>query len=88
MPRQARRPVRDRIIGETRGNPLALLELSHGMSRLNGRGFRPSLTGDLTGRVEERFLRRVTRLPEPTQRLILLAAAEPLGDAALLWRAA
>jgi len=89
MPGRLDDQVRDRIIGETRGNPLALLELSHGMSRLErAGGFRPSLTGDLTGRVEERFLRRVTRLPEPTQRLILLAAAEPLGDAALLWRAA
>ena len=89
MPGRLDDQVRDRIIGETRGNPLALLELSHGMSRSErAGGFRPSLTGDLTGRVEERFLRRVTRLPEPTQRLILLAAAEPLGDAALLWRAA
>ena len=81
--------VRDRIIGETRGNPLALLELSQGMSRSErAGGFPPPRAADLTDQVEERYLRRVTRLPEPTQRLILLAAAEPLGDAALLWRAA
>jgi DNA-binding CsgD family transcriptional regulator len=81
--------VRDRIIGETRGNPLALLELSQGMSRSErAGGFPPPRAADLAGRLEERYLRRVTRLPEPTQRLILLAAAEPLGDAALLWRAA
>ena len=81
--------VRDRIIGETRGNPLALLELSQGMSRSErAGGFPPPRAADLAGQVEERYLRRVTRLPEPTQRLILLAAAEPLGDAALLWRAA
>jgi DNA-binding CsgD family transcriptional regulator len=81
--------VRDRIIGETRGNPLALLELSQGMSRSErAGGFPPPRAADLASQVEERYLRRVTRLPEPTQRLILLAAAEPLGDAALLWRAA
>ena len=42
----------------------------------------------VTGRIEQSFLRRVTPLPEVTQRLLLLAAAEPVGDPALLWRAA
>ena len=89
MPGRLDDRVRDRIIGETRGNPLALQELSRGMSRSErAGGFPPLRTGGLTGRVEERYLRRVARLPEPTRRLILLAAAEPLGDAALLWRAA
>ena len=81
--------IRDRIIGETGGNPLALLELSQGMSRSErAGGFGPLPAGRLTDEVEERYLRRAAGLPEPTQRLILLAAAEPLGDAALLWRAA
>jgi DNA-binding NarL/FixJ family response regulator len=81
--------VRDRIIGETRGNPLALVQLSQGMKQAErAGGFVPPTTGDLPSRMEERYLRRVAALPEPTQRLILLAAAEPLGDAALLWRAA
>ena len=81
--------VRDRIIGETRGNPLALLELSQGMSRSErAAGFPAPRALDLAGQVEQRYVRRAARLPEPTQRLVLLAAAEPLGDAALLWRAA
>ncbi|ADJ47394.1 LuxR family transcriptional regulator fused with ATPase domain [Amycolatopsis mediterranei S699] len=81
--------VRDRIVGETRGNPLGLLELSRGMSRSErAGGFPPPGTGHLTGRVEARYLKRVNRLPKPTRHLVLVAAAEPLGDAALLWRAA
>jgi DNA-binding CsgD family transcriptional regulator len=81
--------VRDRLIAETRGNPLALAELSQGMSRSErAGGFAPRAAIDLPSRLEERYLQRVTGLPEATQRLMLLAAADPLGDAALLWRAA
>ena len=81
--------VRDRIIAETGGNPLALVELSQRMSPSErAGGFAPPAASDLPSRLEERYLRRVAGLPEATQRLMLLAAAEPLGDAALLWRAA
>ena len=81
--------VRDRIVVETRGNPLALVDLSRRMSPSErAGGFAPPAAGDLPNRLEERYLRRVGVLPEATQRLMLLAAAEPLGDAALLWRAA
>jgi DNA-binding CsgD family transcriptional regulator len=81
--------VRDRIIAETRGNPLALVELSQRTSPAErAGGFAPPAAGDLPSRIEERYLRRVAELPVATQRLILLAAAEPLGDATLLWRAA
>lgn len=81
--------VRDRIVAETRGNPLALLELPRGMSsaELAG-GFALPDTGDLPGQIEKHYLRRVTALPEATGRLMLVAAADPVGDAALLWRAA
>jgi DNA-binding CsgD family transcriptional regulator len=82
-------PVRVRIIAESGGNPLALLELPHAatVAELAG-GFGVAAPLALAGRIEQSFLRRVHRLPEPTQRLLLLAAAEPLGDPALLWRAA
>jgi DNA-binding CsgD family transcriptional regulator/tetratricopeptide (TPR) repeat protein len=81
--------VRDRIVVETRGNPLALVDLSRRMSPSErAGGFAPPAAGDLPSRLEERYLREVAGLPEATQRLMLLAAAEPLGDAALLWRAA
>ena len=74
--------VRDRIIAETGGNPLALVELSQRMSPAErAGGFAPPAAGDLPSRLEERYLRRVAELPEATQRLMLLAAAEPLGDA-------
>jgi DNA-binding CsgD family transcriptional regulator len=81
--------VRDRIIAETGGNPLALVELSQRMSPgERAGGFAPPVEIDLPSRLEEQYLRRVAELPVATQRLVLLAAAEPLGDATLLWRAA
>ncbi len=81
--------VRDRIVAETGGNPLALLELPRVMSaaELAG-GFAVPTSTTLSGHIEDLYVRRLRALPEPTQRLMLLAAAEPTGDAALLWRAA
>ncbi|GAA3049522.1 LuxR family transcriptional regulator [Pseudonocardia yunnanensis] len=81
--------VRDRIVAETRGNPLALLELPHGLTpaQLAG-GVVVSGTGTLAGQIEENYRRRLAALPAETQRLVLVAAAEPLGDPVLLWRAA
>src|SRR4051812_43657882 len=81
--------VRDRIIAETRGNPLALLDLPGSLSaaELAG-GFEPLAGTDLSRHLEDRYLQRAAELPEPTQRLLLLAAAEPMGDATLVWRAA
>ncbi|MDA0158866.1 AAA family ATPase [Solirubrobacter ginsenosidimutans] len=80
--------VRDRLVGETDGNPLALLELSRRMTaaELAG-GFELPGAGGLTAQLEDRYVRRVGELPEETQRLMLLAAAEPLADAALVLRA-
>jgi DNA-binding NarL/FixJ family response regulator len=81
--------VRDRIVAETRGNPLALTELSRGSTpaELAG-GFRLPNGVALEGRIEESFQRRLDALPGDSRRLLLLAAAEPVGDAVLLWRAA
>ena len=81
--------VQDRIVAETRGNPLALLELPRGLTggELAG-GFALPGTGTLAGQIERSFVRRVEALPEQTRRLLLIAAAEPVGDGALLWRAA
>ena len=79
--------VRDRIVAETRGNPLALLELPRGSTsaELAG-GF--GLPGALSGHIEASFLRRFETLPPASQRLSLIAAAEPLGEPTLVWRAA
>jgi DNA-binding CsgD family transcriptional regulator len=81
--------VVDRFIAETRGNPLALLELPSGMTpgQVAG-GFGRPLSVDLPGRIEESFRRRRETLPEDTQLLLLVAAAEPAGDPAVVWRAA
>jgi DNA-binding CsgD family transcriptional regulator len=81
--------VRDRIVAETGGNPLALLELPRRMSaaELAG-GFEIPRSADLPGHLEDHYVRRIAELPEATRRLILLAAADPEGDATLLWRAA
>jgi DNA-binding CsgD family transcriptional regulator len=81
--------VRDRIISETRGNPLALLDLPRNVSAtvLAG-GFELVAAIDLPRHLENHYLERAGELPEATQRLLLLAAAEPVGDATLVWRAA
>jgi DNA-binding CsgD family transcriptional regulator len=80
--------VRDRIVAETRGNPLALLELPRGLTpgELAG-GFGLPTTGALSGRIERSFLRRFDALAPDSRRLLLTAAAEPVGDVPLLWRA-
>ncbi|HEY4427589.1 MAG TPA: AAA family ATPase [Solirubrobacteraceae bacterium] len=81
--------VRERIVAETRGNPLALLELPRGLTttQLAG-GFGVLDALGLSGRIEDSFRRRLAGLPADTQRLLLVAAAEPVGDPLLVWRAA
>jgi DNA-binding CsgD family transcriptional regulator len=81
--------VRDQIVNETRGNPLALLELPRGLApaELAG-GFGLPAAMPLSGRIEESFRRRLDRLPAETRRLLQVAAADPVGDPALVWRAA
>jgi len=81
--------VRDRIVAETRGIPLAILEVPRDVSatELAG-GFWISGKRSSAAAIEESFVRRIHSLPEPTQRLLLVAAAEPVGDAALFLRAA
>jgi hypothetical protein len=81
--------VRDQIVTEARGNPLALLELPRGVTpaELAG-GFGLPGAVPLSGRIEESFRRRLDALPAETRRLLQLAAADPVGDPVLLWRAA
>ena len=81
--------VRDRIIADTHGNPLALLELTKGLTaaELTG-GFGVSHAVPLDGRIEESFRRQLEALPAQTRRLVQLAAADPSGDPVLVWRAA
>ena len=81
--------VRDRIVAETNGNPLALLELPRGLSptQLAG-GFGLVGAQAVPARIEEGFRRRLEALPADTRSLLLVAAAEPAGDPVLVWRAA
>ena len=81
--------VRDRILEETRGNPLALIELPRGLTpaELAG-GFGLPEARRLASRIEHTFVKRVRKLPRDAQLLLLTAAAEPLGDLSLLWHAA
>jgi len=81
--------VRDRILGEAGGNPLALLELPRGGTTIAvAGGFGLPLGTPLTSRIEQGFVRQLESFPADTRRLLLLAAAEPVGDVMLLWRAA
>ena len=82
--------MRDRILGEAGGNPLALLELPRARSdesRSRAASGCPS-ERPLTNRIEQGFVRQLEPLPAETRQLLLLAAAEPVGDVPLLWRAA
>ncbi|KAB2977384.1 AAA family ATPase [Streptomyces sp. SS1-1] len=77
--------IRDRVIAEARGNPLALLELPHdGVEEETAVGAVPHGPQRVTGRIERSYLARARSLPAPTQRLLLAAAAEPVGDVSLL----
>ena len=89
MPGPLDERVRTRILGETGGNPLALIELPRGLTpaELAG-GFGLPDARPLAGRIEHTFLQRAQTLPRDTQLLLLTAAAEPVGDLGLLWRAA
>lgn len=77
-----------RIVAETGGNPLALLEIPRGLSpaELAG-GFALPTSGPLSSQIEDSFLRRIRALPADTRRALLIAAADPVGDLALLRRA-
>ncbi|MEU6238388.1 ATP-binding protein, partial [Kitasatospora sp. NPDC047058] len=80
--------VRDRIVAETGGNPLALLELPRGLSPAElAFGFGGPGAGPVATRVEDGFRRRVDALPADTRALLLVAAVEPVGDGPLLWHA-
>jgi DNA-binding CsgD family transcriptional regulator len=81
--------VRRRFIEETHGNPLALLELCRGLGTADlAGGFALPDAGDLPKRIEDQYMERLSRLPGVVQRLVLLAAADPVGDSALILRAA
>jgi DNA-binding CsgD family transcriptional regulator len=81
--------VRDRIVAEAHGNPLALLELPRGLTAAELAGwFGVPGAAAAPGGVDESFRRRAEALPPEAQRLLLLAAADPLGDSTLVWRAA
>lgn len=82
--------VRDRILTESGGNPLALLELPRGLSAAElAFGGGTAATGrPLVQRLEERFLRQLIPLPRRSRQLLLTAAADPVGDLSLLWHAA
>jgi DNA-binding CsgD family transcriptional regulator len=80
--------VRDRIIAETRGNPLALIELPRGLTAAElAFGFGGHMGVTLANRLEQGFQRQIMELPPDTRRLLLTAAVEPVGDVTLLWRA-
>src|ERR1700677_2918408 len=81
--------VRDRIVAETRGNPLALLELVRGVTPMElAGGFGLPGAAPIAGSIEDSFRRRVDALPPGIRRLLLVAAADPTGDPDLVWRAA
>ncbi|MFI5612133.1 AAA family ATPase [Amycolatopsis sp. NPDC051903] len=81
--------VRDRIVAETRGNPLALVELPKGLSPTElAEGFALAGATTIPGRIEQRYRERLAHLDADTTTLLLVAAVEPLGDPVPLWRAA
>src|SRR4051794_35919110 len=89
LPARLDERVLERIVAETHGNPLALLELPRGLTPAQlagGFGLPPALP--LSASIEESFARRLAGLPGDARRLLLLAAADPVGDPALVWRAA
>ncbi|MFF7529431.1 AAA family ATPase [Streptomyces bobili] len=80
--------VRDQLIAEARGNPLALRELPRALNPAQiASGLTLSSTLPLENRIEQSLVVQLASLPAPARSLLLLAAAEPTGDPGLLWRA-
>jgi DNA-binding CsgD family transcriptional regulator len=89
LPTRLDEHVLDRIVLETRGNPLALLELPRGLTSVQlAGGFGLPVTKTMPANIEESFTRRLAGLPHDARRFLLLASADSVGDPALLWRAA
>ena len=81
--------VRDRIVAESRGNPLALMEFARGMTPAEVEfGFAPASALPVADRIEREFAHQVQSLPPDARCLLLVAALEPVGDVAVVWRAA
>jgi DNA-binding CsgD family transcriptional regulator len=89
LPTRLDEHVLNRIVLETRGNPLALLELPRGLTpvQLAG-GFGLPVTKTMPANIEESFTRRLAGLPYDARRFLLLASADSVGDPSVLWRAA
>jgi DNA-binding CsgD family transcriptional regulator len=89
LPARLDERVLERVVDETRGNPLALLELPRGLTpaQLAG-GFGLPAAVPLSAGIEESYRRRLAGLTDEARRLLLVAAADPVGDPALVWRAA
>jgi DNA-binding CsgD family transcriptional regulator len=89
LPGRLDEPVRERIVAESHGNPLALLELPRAWTApaLAG-GFGLPDGASVSAKIEESFRRRMTPLPDDSRRLLLVAAADPVGDPALIRAAA
>jgi DNA-binding CsgD family transcriptional regulator len=89
LPARLDEHVLERIVVETRGNPLALLELPRGLTpaQLAG-GFGLPPVVPMSASIEESFTRRLAKLPYDARRLLLVAAADPVGDPPIVWRAA
>jgi DNA-binding CsgD family transcriptional regulator len=89
LPDRVDHRVVDRLVAETHGNPLALLELPRGLtsSQLAG-GFGLPVSVTLAGVIEEGYRRRLAKLPLDSRRLLLVAAADPTGDSSIVWGAA
>jgi AAA ATPase domain len=89
VPGRLDKRVRARIVAETGGNPLGLLELARGLAEAElAGGFAGPRQANLPGQLQDHYLHRVRVLPESARQLMLLAAADPTGDPTLLWRAA
>ncbi|TDD68863.1 helix-turn-helix transcriptional regulator [Actinomadura darangshiensis] len=77
-------PVRERLLDEAAGNPLALIELA---DALESRPARPAGPLPVGGKVQENFRRRLAELPDATRRLLLVVAADATADLGIVLRA-
>ncbi|WP_081290694.1 helix-turn-helix transcriptional regulator [Mycobacterium asiaticum] len=81
--------MRDSIVAESRGNPLALLELHRSLDPTDlAGGYGLAHGKSIPGRIEHSFIEQFNQLPAPTRMLCLIAAAEPTGQPSWLWSAA